>query len=79
MRRWDGEFVVFNPLSGQTHCLDVVGARVLARILEGPATAHDLKDELARFLEVDNDARLAELVDRALDNLDDLGIVHPGP
>lgn len=52
---------------------------MLARILEGPATAHDLKDELARFLEVDNDARLAELVDRALDNLDDLGIVHPGP
>ena len=34
-RCWDGDFVVFNPLSGYTHLLDVVTGQILTLLISG--------------------------------------------
>ena len=77
LRWWDGECLVFNPLSGRTHRLDVVAAEVLRRVLQGPLRQADLRPALAAFLEVEEDARVAALVDRAVAQLDGQGVIHP--
>ena len=39
LRYWDGDYVVYNPLTGNTHVLDIVAGKVLEIIMAGPATS----------------------------------------
>ena len=77
LRYWDGDSVVFSPLSGQTHILDIASGRVLKRITDQPATVEDIRSELAVFLEVENDAELAKAVEKILSRLEDAGLIEP--
>jgi len=44
---WDGEFVVFNTGSGDTHVLDVFSGEVLRSIEQQPASAAEIATYLA--------------------------------
>ena len=77
LRCWDGDYVVYNSLSGDTHLLDIVSGHVLTRILESPARASELRSRVAAFLEVPNDAAVDVQVKEILDALDDLGLIEP--
>lgn len=78
MRAWDGDYVVYNPLSGNTHLLDIVTGEVLKIIAAGPARASTLCGRVAEFLELPaDDANLAHQVGEILDVLDDLGLIEP--
>jgi len=35
LRYWDGDYVVYNPLNGSTHVLDIVAGEVLKAISDG--------------------------------------------
>jgi PqqD family protein of HPr-rel-A system len=37
-REWDGEYVLYNDLSGDTHLIDSVALRVLQALQRAPAT-----------------------------------------
>jgi PqqD family protein of HPr-rel-A system len=77
---WDGEYVVYNPLSGDTHFLDIVTGEILRAITAGPAAAVELRRFTAQFLEVPDDDRIAAHVSGTLAKLDDLGLIEPaGP
>ena len=52
LRCWEGDYVVYNSLSGDTHLLDIVSGHVLTRILESPTRASELRSRVAAFLEV---------------------------
>ena len=78
-RDWDGDMVIYHPLSGDTQLLDVAVAEVLKEIDEGRATRGDARARLASFLEVDNDSELDKAVSQILGKLDDLGIIEPAP
>jgi PqqD family protein of HPr-rel-A system len=79
-RQWHGDLVVFNPISGATHLLDIVGGEVLRALMEGPARAEELARRIAKLLEVECDDETVAAADRILENLDRLGLAEPaGP
>ena len=72
--------MVFNPLSGATHLLDIVGGEVLRALMDGPARADELARRIARLLDVACDDETLAAADRILENLDQLGLAEPaGP
>lgn len=78
MHNWDGDYVVYNPLSGNTHILDIVTGEVLKFIAAGPAPASAINGRIANFLELPaEDGNIARHVDEILDLLDDLGLIEP--
>ena len=76
-RYWDGDHVVYNPLSGNTHILDIVTGEVLKTIAARRVCGADLCRHIANFLEVPNDPDLSEQVERILVALDGLGLIEP--
>ena len=76
-RCWEGEYVVFNPLSGDTHLLDIVAGGVLMDILDGPSTAGELVGRAGAFLDVEGGEALSSYVKDILQKLDELGLIEP--
>jgi PqqD family protein of HPr-rel-A system len=77
LRVWDGEVVVYNPLSGDTHLLDVLTGELLRVIIAGPATVPALRAAAAMLLEVPDDESLGQHVGQALAALDESGLIEP--
>jgi PqqD family protein of HPr-rel-A system len=78
MRNWDGDYVVYNPLSGNTHILDIVTGEVLKMIATGPARAQAICSRVANFLELPaDDGNVSQHVGDILHVLDDLGLIEP--
>jgi PqqD family protein of HPr-rel-A system len=75
-RCWEGDYVVFNPLSGHTHFLDIVAGQILTLLMAGSCTASVLHSSLSRFLEVPDDDKLAATADDILIRLEDAGLVE---
>jgi PqqD family protein of HPr-rel-A system len=61
-RHWDGEYVLYNDLSGDTHLLGDAAIVLLQALRAGPATRAALATLLANEFEAD-----AEVGDPALD------------
>jgi len=74
---WDGDYVVYNRLSGSTHVLDIVAGEVLMSIMENRPSTGAVYQRIAAFLEVPNDTLLASQVDAILETLDALGLIEP--
>lgn len=77
LRDWNGDCVVYNPLTGSTHVLDIVAGEVLKVIMAGPATSPELCRHVAAFLDVPNDTQTGDSVDEILAALDALGLIEP--
>jgi PqqD family protein of HPr-rel-A system len=75
-RVWDGDYVVYNPLSGNTHLLDIVTGEVLTTIMASPVRGSELCRHVAGFLEVPNDPGVEEQVGKILLSLDRLGLIE---
>lgn len=76
-RCWDGDVVVFNPLSGYTHVLDVVAGQILTLLISDPRPGSAVRRAVAAFLEVPDDDRIAATVHDTLIRLEDTGLVEP--
>lgn len=77
MRCWEGDYVVYNPLSGNTHMLDILAGEVLKTIMAGAIDDGQLCRHIANYLDVPNDSRVAENLAGILSALDDLGLIEP--
>jgi PqqD family protein of HPr-rel-A system len=77
-REWDGEAVLYNDLSGNTHLLDGAAVDVLQALHPAPATAATLAAALADRFECEADA-LPALIDELLAGLAGLDLVEPFP
>lgn len=78
LRAWDDKHVVYNPLSGNTHILDIVTGEVLETIARAPARARDLRQRLADLLErPSTDGEIAPHVAAIVETLDALGLIEP--
>ena len=77
IRYWGGDYVVYNPLSGNTHILDIATGELLKAIVNERMTTHDVCRCLAQFLEVPDGADVADSVGRILNHLDELGLIEP--
>jgi len=69
--------VVFNPVSGATHLLDIASGDLLLALMEGPARPADLAARLAALLEVEADQKMRAAVETILERLDSLGLAEP--
>lgn len=76
IRCFEGEFVVYNPLSGHTHYLDVVSGQVLRLVASGVSDAGAIGARIAAFLGVDADDRVAALVDQTLMKLEEVKLIE---
>ena len=76
-RDWDGTYVVFSPLSGETHLLDVSSGRVLTRVINQPLSIEEIQMDLSNFLQVDSDEELLGAVVQILRELEDAGLIEP--
>lgn len=77
IRDWNGEFAVYNPLSGHTHILDLVAGEVLLLLLQRPQSDTELRERVAALLEMPSDEALATRVDHILEHLDEIGLIEP--
>jgi PqqD family protein of HPr-rel-A system len=76
-RRWDQEFVVFDPRSGDIHLLDSLAAEILRRLDESSATVAELSRELDVSLGHEAELDLAQYVAKLVGELDELGLIEP--
>lgn len=74
-REWDGEAVVYDDASGDTHKLAPFPTAILAILQAHPATAHELCDELAPLVDVEAAGSLLGHVSGALTELERLGLI----
>ena len=74
---WDGEFVVFNTGSGDTHVLDVFSGEVLRSIQQQPASAAEIATCLADTLTLTaEEVPLGRITD-VLAEFHILGLIEP--
>ena len=74
-RDWDGEAVVYDDASGDTHRLAPLPAAILAVLQTHPATAYELCDRLAPDVEGVAAGSLLGHVSSALTELERLGLI----
>lgn len=77
IRCFEGEFVVYSPLSGHTHYLDVVSGQVLRLVATGTSEPGAICSRIAAFLGVDTDGQVAALVDQTLEKLEEVKLIEP--
>lgn len=76
-KRWDeGEYVIFNPASGDTHLLNSVSADVLTCLGQAPADAEALARRVASGLGIEADDAFMLAIEGLLAELDELGLVE---
>jgi PqqD family protein of HPr-rel-A system len=74
-REWDGETVVFNPASGNTHRLPAAAAEMLRALTARPSTSAELVADLAALLPEQRD-ELGTWVSALLDEFERAGLVE---
>src|SRR3546814_5005735 len=73
-RRWDGEVVVYDDVSGDTMKLDAIVSEVLRLMLDGPVTADQVTERLATAFAVSAGTDLRKLAATALSRLSEAGL-----
>lgn len=75
-RSWEGEFVVYNSFSGDTHLLGSAVAHVLLKLQHAPSDAAILAESLAPLLQTDFDEELVPEIEHLLAHLDSLSLIE---
>jgi PqqD family protein of HPr-rel-A system len=73
---WDDDCIVFNSASGQTHLLDPVPTLLLRQIDEGCSDREILLNGTAKLLDIEVTAEVRGLLDQALKQLNDAGLIE---
>jgi len=72
---WEGEIIVFNEASGDTHRLDLVASATFEALLEMPGNADHLTRRVAEDLGTEPSAELSAAVLAALGTFRQLGLL----
>ncbi|MCB1874744.1 MAG: HPr-rel-A system PqqD family peptide chaperone [Chromatiales bacterium] len=75
--QWEDETLLFNPASGQTHILNLVGITVLERLASRPSSVTDLAQGLLTTFAPDDRRVFLESLWQHLAQLDELGLIEP--
>jgi PqqD family protein of HPr-rel-A system len=80
-REWDGEIVVFNDLTGNTHLLNPLAGLVWTRLVESRAmfSAAELTESIGQSEAIEQDVALIEAIGEVLDDLERLGLAECDP
>lgn len=72
---WNGEFVVYNTLSGDTHLLGSMAAQILLKLQQTPSDVITLAGSLGQLSQTELDDELSLQVEHLLADLDKLALV----
>lgn len=78
-RTWEGESVIFSPLSGETHFLNAFSDEALAALEEEALTLDGLVERLRDLTPEDQAAKLADNLGALIQRFDDIGLIEPCP
>ena len=78
MRDWDGEHLVFDSSSGDTHLLDESAGQLLCAVCAGAATERSLRQELMRRDRSLDAGTAARVCAQSLAALAELGLIVRG-
>lgn len=78
-RTWEGESVVFSPLSGETHFLNAFSDEALAALEQDTLSTDELIDRLSVLTPADQAQHLQESVNALVQRFDDIGLIEPCP
>lgn len=76
-RVWDGQMVVYDPCSGDTHCVDRLASAILAQLVEqGPLSVAELCQRVRQARLQGADSPDDDLLTTALGELEKLRLVR---
>lgn len=78
-RTWEGLHVVYFANSGDTHCLNDIGAEALRYLQRQSASADELCEHVARTLEKPPPDTFFSDMQQLLEQFDELGLIEPVP
>jgi len=78
-RYWDGEAVVYNDASGDTHHLDALAAEVLERLCTHAADVEEVSQAIANAYGLDPDDDLNAAVAGSVERFLKFGLIEPIP
>jgi PqqD family protein of HPr-rel-A system len=76
-RSFDGEWVVYDTGSGQTHLLDAFAAAVLGLVESAPQSEAELMSTLLEHLSAEERTSVPRALATILDQLKGVGLVEP--
>jgi PqqD family protein of HPr-rel-A system len=76
-RPFDGEWVVFDTASGDTHKLDAIAAAILMCLESGQQDSDQLEQVIAAELSLPVGAELRQRIDELLEQFGALGLIEP--
>jgi len=76
VRSWNGEFVVYHALSGDTHILEEANAQLLLELQQKPADVLSLARQLADKWQCELDDDLVREIEMALTEIQALSLVE---
>lgn len=72
----DGESVIYNDCSGETHLLSAIAVNLLQQLKEEPATLSSISTFLANAWEFESDEELRQTVHSLLTDLDESNLIE---
>jgi PqqD family protein of HPr-rel-A system len=76
-KAWADDVVVFNIVSGTTHLLNSVAAKILSVLKEQSSSEQEVSEKIAAENQIDSDKEILERVQPVLNTLNDLGLIEP--
>ena len=76
-REWDGEFLVYNTASGQTHHLNFLAGETLRSLEAEPGSVSEVVRRLANQFEIAEDSPPLQMIDSLIRQFDELGLIAP--
>ncbi|MBV8456336.1 MAG: HPr-rel-A system PqqD family peptide chaperone [Acetobacteraceae bacterium] len=76
-QEFDGEFLIYNSASGQTHHLNLLAGEALRSLEAEPGRLHELVSRLANRFEIAEESPPLLMIDRLIRELDELGLIAP--
>lgn len=76
-RAWEGEIVVYNDASGDTHHLDPLAAEAFEAFLEAPIDTAGLTSRIAESLGVEKTTELGDALTKIVERFHSFGLIEP--
>jgi PqqD family protein of HPr-rel-A system len=76
-REWDGEFLVYNAASGQTHHLNFLAGEALRSLEAAPGSVSEVVSRLANQFDIAEDSPPLQKIDSLIRQFDELGLIAP--
>jgi PqqD family protein of HPr-rel-A system len=76
-RAWEGEMVVYNDHSGETHHLDALAGEVFESLREVPGSAYELTERIAASIGLEASKDLGDTVAEILHRFEVHGLAEP--